>query len=171
MKDRIYKVMSDAGMNQKEFSQETGIAQATLSSIFSGRTSPTLKHADALHHRFPELSMTWLMFGEGDMHAESVPGTSSDGTQDSPGRPSVAPMGQEEDLFSGIYDNGTASSVPSVAPVKASTDVPARAYINNEAAQSVIQTVKYIDKPQRKITEIRIFFDDGTYQTFPGARL
>jgi hypothetical protein len=25
---------------------------------------------------------------------------------------------------------------------------------------------KYIDKPQRKITEIRIFFDDGTYETF-----
>lgn len=28
------------------------------------------------------------------------------------------------------------------------------------------EVVKYIDKPQRKITEIRIFFDDGTYEVF-----
>jgi hypothetical protein len=26
--------------------------------------------------------------------------------------------------------------------------------------------VKYIDKPQRNITEIRIFFDDQTWETF-----
>jgi len=26
--------------------------------------------------------------------------------------------------------------------------------------------VKYIDKPQRRITEIRIFFDDQTWETF-----
>ena len=30
------------------------------------------------------------------------------------------------------------------------------------------EVVKYVDKPQRRITEIRIFFDDGTYETFPG---
>ena len=26
--------------------------------------------------------------------------------------------------------------------------------------------VKYVDKPQRKITEIRIFYDDQTWETF-----
>ncbi|EGC85450.1 hypothetical protein HMPREF9303_0929 [Prevotella denticola CRIS 18C-A] len=26
--------------------------------------------------------------------------------------------------------------------------------------------VKYIDKPQRRITEIRIFFDDQTWESF-----
>ena len=30
----------------------------------------------------------------------------------------------------------------------------------------VRESVKYIDKPQRKITEIRVFYDDGTYETF-----
>ena len=37
----------------------------------------------------------------------------------------------------------------------------------HEAAVSVVrEVVKYIDKPQRKITEIRVFFDDGTYEVF-----
>ena len=30
----------------------------------------------------------------------------------------------------------------------------------------VREEVKYIEKPSRKITEIRIFFDNGTYETF-----
>lgn len=33
-------------------------------------------------------------------------------------------------------------------------------------APVIHEVVKYIDKPQRKITEIRVFFDDGTYETF-----
>jgi hypothetical protein len=37
----------------------------------------------------------------------------------------------------------------------------------HETAVSVVrEVVKYIDKPQRKITEIRVFFDDGTYEVF-----
>jgi hypothetical protein len=30
----------------------------------------------------------------------------------------------------------------------------------------VREEVKYIEKPARRITEIRIFFDNGTYETF-----
>ena len=30
----------------------------------------------------------------------------------------------------------------------------------------VREEIKYIEKPARKITEIRIFFDNGTYETF-----
>jgi hypothetical protein len=30
----------------------------------------------------------------------------------------------------------------------------------------VREEVKYIEKPAKKITEIRIFFDNGTYETF-----
>jgi hypothetical protein len=30
----------------------------------------------------------------------------------------------------------------------------------------VREEIKYVEKPARKITEIRIFFDNGTYETF-----
>ena len=60
--------MKQEGLNQKEFAATTGISPATLSSIFNGRTSPTLNHAEALHRRFPKLNMSWLLFGEGDMY-------------------------------------------------------------------------------------------------------
>ena len=44
----------------------------------------------------------------------------------------------------------------------------------NSAQQTPLNTpktiVKYIDKPERRITEIRIFFDDQTWETFEPKR-
>ena len=36
----------------------------------------------------------------------------------------------------------------------------------NPSKEIVKQEIRYIEKPARKITEIRIFFDDNTYETF-----
>ena len=37
----------------------------------------------------------------------------------------------------------------------------------NRTPKNIAQAaVKYVDKPQRKITEIRIFYDDQTWETF-----
>lgn len=152
MKDRIFQIMKQEGLNQKDFAAMTGISPATLSSIFNGRTSPTLNHAEALHRRFPKLSMAWLMFGEGDMYVK-------DEKKETDSVPTDQSLG-----------NGTLSvdSSLSVASGESNPGLP----LGVDGAPShlpvVREVVKYIDKPQRKITEIRIFFDDGTYETFPG---
>ena len=40
----------------------------------------------------------------------------------------------------------------------------------NTPKEIVKQEIRYIEKPSRKITEIRIFFDDNTYETFRGEK-
>lgn len=67
MKDRIKQLMESQHMNQLLFSQYIGISSASLSSIFNGRTNPSLKTVDAIRKRFPNLNIDWLMFGEGQM--------------------------------------------------------------------------------------------------------
>lgn len=145
MKDRIYQFMKQQGMSQKQFASELCVAEATLSSIFTGRTRPTNALISAIHERFPEVSIPWLMFGEGDMFVgETVKETSAPAPLSSP----------QGDMF--------ASSSPSAQVLDTAippTSTPSPAPILRE-------TIKYIDKPQRKITEIRVFFDDGTYETF-----
>ena len=69
MKDRIFQFMKQQGMSQKQFASELCVAEATLSSIFTGRTRPTNALVAAIHERFPEVSISWPMFGEGDMYA------------------------------------------------------------------------------------------------------
>ena len=38
--------------------------------------------------------------------------------------------------------------------------------IRKDVKEAVLQEVIYKERPVRKITEIRIFFDDNTYETF-----
>ncbi len=145
MKDRIYQLMKQQGMSQKQFANELCVGEATLSSIFTGRTRPTTNIISNIHERFPEVSIPWLMFGEGDMYAgetvsEHLLTTSSD----------VNDVPPAADLF---------SEMRSQEPVSTPTSVPPTMPLMRE-------TIKYVDKPQRKITEIRVFFDDGTYETF-----
>ena len=155
MKDRIKQIMAQEHLNQKEFAATTGISPATLSSIFNGRTSPTLNHAEALHRRFPRLNMSWLMFGEGDMYIkEGQAGSSS---------------GEDGAVLSGdlFADGGAADGLAN--PSKGDSpdlkfDIPS----GTPRMPVMREVVKYIDKPQRRITSITIFFDDGSFETFPG---
>ena len=136
MKDRIYQLMKYQGMSQKEFAATLCVAEGTLSGIFTGRTRPTNNIVNAIHECFPHISINWLMFGEGDMLLDE--GTS-----------------QASDTASGQPDLFTGTTVPSSEVNPTPSPVP-----------QIQEVVKYIDKPQRKITEIRVFYDDGTFETF-----
>lgn len=52
---------------------------------------------------------------------------------------------------------------PTEADTKPANNVP-------EGNVMVREIVKYIDKPQRRITEIHVFYDDGTFETFSGRK-
>lgn len=137
MKNRIYQLMKQQSMSQKEFAGELCIAEGTLSSVFSGRTKPSNNIVQAIHERFPEVSIPWLMFGEGEMLAQQGDTPTESTPSSTPSIDSV-PQG---DLFQGF--------VPQFG-----TTVP-------------VQEVKRpVEVPQRRIVEIKVFYDDGTFQTF-----
>ena len=96
--------------------------------------------------------MTWLMFGEGDMYVDETKNQNNAGD------------GQSADLFSSSLsidaDGGSEQNASYSQSVDYAGGVPGPGIIR--------EVVKYVDKPQRKITEIRIFFDDGRFETFPG---
>ena len=136
MKDRIYQLMKYQGMSQKEFAATLCIAEGTLSGIFTGRTRPTNNIVNAIHECFPHISINWLMFGEGNMLLDEASSQAADAAS------------EQSDLFTSATAPSTeVNSTPSPAP-------------------QIQEVVKYIDKPQRKITEIRVFYDDGTFETF-----
>lgn len=127
-------------MTQKEFASELCIAEGTLSSVFTGRTKPTNNIVSAIHERFPEVSIPWLMFGEGDMLASS--------------QKEALQKSVTEDKQAGSSDGSVQQDMFSTAPSMRTIDHP------------VQEIVKYIDRAPRKITEIRVFYDDGTFETF-----
>ncbi|GAB6959203.1 helix-turn-helix transcriptional regulator [Prevotella aurantiaca JCM 15754] len=149
MKDRIKRLMESQHMTQQTFADFIGISSASLSSIFNGRTKPTLNTVEAIKGKFPTLSLDWIMYGVEPMFKEKV------SELQNPDVSNVLPPNLN------LFDE-----VPS-APLTFTVDE--RRIDENSALtpKDIVKTeVKYIDKPQRNITEIRIFFDDQTWETF-----
>lgn len=132
------------GKTQKDFAEELCIAQASLSAILKGTTKPSAAVVTAVHERFPEVSVNWLMFGEGEMYGSAPVSDVSHVSHVS--HVSAGTDGSQVDELQGDLFS-TPAATPAAVPV-------------------VREVVKYLDKPQRRITEIRVFYDDGTYETF-----
>lgn len=156
MKDRIRQIQEKEKMTQRDFAAALGISPSSLSSIYNGHTSPTNNHVQAIHRRFPEINIEWLLFGEGDMFDDSKSAATTEAADSSTQSDGVRPTSPDESVTT-VSPSGF--SIQSPAP-----DVAAPGQV------IIRETVKYVDKPQRKITEIRIFYDDGTFDTFSGQR-
>ena len=167
MKERIRSIMNGLGMSQQEFAQKLGISPASLSNILGGRTNPTNTHVMAVHRAFPDISVNWLIFGEGSMYAE---GSSGADTASGTGEDGLISLGTTDtesekvpnDLFSAAYQAGLSSS----SPVSTSQLPPRERDLARRAAVYEQKNTNVVDKPRRKIKEIRVFFDDGTYEAF-----
>ena len=137
-------------MTQQSFANYIDITPGTLSGIFTGRTNPTLKTVEAIHSKFPNLNLEWLLYGKGSMFVDQddVPASPSPNTSTSPSEAQL--------------DFNEAPTPPSDS---ASRKESFRS-VHDTPLKSVRYETKYIDKPQRKITEIRIFYDDQTWESF-----
>lgn len=168
MKDRIRKVMESQNMTQQEFADFVHISPASLSSVFTGRTRPTLAIVEAIKGALPDISTDWLMFGSGNMwlsentYYNNVSAGSEQGEVEGG---SAAPNPPHSDVVGGgsaVLDFGGALPTNSSSPANGSY-VPQSGVTDIRFMNSV---VKNNDIKHRTITEIRIFFSDQTWETF-----
>lgn len=154
LKDRIKHLMEDQHMTQQVFADYLQQSPATLSSIFNGRTRPTLNVVDAIRKKFPDISIEWLLYGDGNMYqthtepSEMVPEAPAAGT----------------DLML-QFDS------PTSTPRQMSSPTPTyQQGVRSTRLETLNDEMKYIDKIPRRVTEIRVYYDDQTYETFVPAK-
>ena len=141
--------MQKEAMNAGLFAEKIGISAASLSHILSGRNNPSLDVMMKIRKAFGYVSWEWLLEGVGEM--EYAP-TSAD---------SVNP----ELLDPLSFDENALFAPDGTDDLKNRKEIGVKtsAFATKEV---VHEQVKYIEIPSKKITEIRIFFDNGTYETF-----
>lgn len=156
-KDRIEFLIHDKGLSNVEFSAITGIAPATISHITSGRSKPTLPILKGILNGFPDLNPEWVFLGNGPMYRinkeDHQDEQSSVSPVDTPDLFSSLP--QNEKPFVGMNQNGKNNQVNSKM-------------VNSADLKDVIRDsmVAAMGLRKRQIVEVRIFFDDGTYEAF-----
>ena len=160
MKDRIRQIMESQHMTQQVFAEYISQSPATLSSIFNGRTRPTLNIVEAIKKKIPNISTDWLMFGSGDMYLPD-PGANADTS-----------LPQEEAPLSGengsLFQNPMLDFEATPSNMSGNGAYPTQNFNSVKTTRSDLtpKEIKIVDKPQRKIIEIRVFYDDQTFDVF-----
>ena len=184
-KEKIELIIQDKHMNSTQFCNEVCIAQGTLSHIRSGRTEPTLNILRSISQAFPDINPSWLFYGEGPMYKNADSPTPNQEESDDTYLNNMSDEdvpSDEGQLAFNFQVNPSASSRPTptnssgavaAAPIQgaASSRRPASPASPSPSSplnvqEIVAETLKQQQKPQRKVVEVRIFFDDGTFETF-----
>lgn len=174
--------MESQHMNQQTFSSFLGIAPATLSSVLAERTQPTLKLVQTITRKMPNVNLLWLLEGNGEMLSQSGDSahTGSAGTDPAPSLfPDIdaAANGQHLNSQTTPTGSGGTAGTSSVGfneaqqsgqyPGGGYAQMPTRARGYNGHGHNVQGLdMKNIDKQTRRITEIRVFYDDQTWESF-----
>ena len=145
MKERILQLIQEEGLTNAEFAEKIGISTSSLSHILTERNKPSLEVVMRIHKAYPSINLNWLLYGEGEMKEEDTSGEAASSPSENDENPEIA--GGNPVRFEFRKEN---ASPPPVNTLK----------------EAVKEEIKYIEKPQPKIVEIRIFFDNGTYQVF-----
>jgi hypothetical protein len=99
-----------------------------------------------IHRVFDHININWLLYGEGEMETD------------------VDSYNQLGITAVRMAENGEFPTEGQAADENRK-EMPLQS--GQIATKEVVrEEVKYIEKPAKKITEIRIFFDNGTYETF-----
>ena len=153
--------MEDQHMTQQVFAEFIGQSPATLSSIFTGRTRPTLKVVEDIKAKIPDISTEWLLWGNGSMHISRPEGSSNTISE---------PVVNQEQLLN-FDDPNIASPAGGYQVANNQRVLPGyQQGVRNTHLDLRAEEMKIVDKTQRRVTEIRVYYDDQTYETFVPAK-
>ncbi|KAA6317311.1 hypothetical protein EZS27_032509 [termite gut metagenome] len=147
IKERIQLIMKKERMLSGVFAESIGIQQSTLSHILNGRNNPSLDVVMKIHQKFNYVNLEWLLYGTGELIATN--------------RQTANMLKDKEEpyLFTDVFPVNKVNKVskPHLPPIHAEEN-------KSQDSQS------FIEKKSRKIAEIRIFFDDNTFEIFKSEK-
>ena len=198
-KERIEQIMQVKKLNNIEFCNKTSMAPATLSHILSERTKPTLIVLRNIVDAFPDINPMWVMLGEGSMYGSAngdgsatdnvatthtngfiddfftTNDSTTDGTHQHNGKAHTNPISytqQSNAMQQPASVKPTQQNIANSQPLHTMQpqQLTHTASLSETDIEKVVtSTMTRLQKPQRRITEVRIFFDDGTYECFTTA--
>ena len=153
MKERLEELMNLLHLSPTQFANEIGVQRATLQHILSGRNEPSLKIIMAIHNKYPDVELEWLLNGIGT----AIPQLSQNSKPelDYPLLP-----GMESTFF-----QTEARKTPEYSSLKGEEGFSKQRKLrNNKELKS--ENITSDTSGNKAIKEVVVFFADGTYQKF-----
>lgn len=141
MKERILKIMEREGLTPSKFAEAIGIKRSGMSHIISERNNPSLDVLIKILERFTYVDSDWLLFGKGEMI-----------------RPQLI---AQPDLFTNTSENPGQSQPVTEYHKEMKVDTPV-----NNVKTPVLEQIIHLEKTNRNVSKIMIFYSDNTFETF-----
>ncbi|MBD5310560.1 MAG: helix-turn-helix domain-containing protein [Muribaculaceae bacterium] len=169
---RLKYFISKERLNSSQFADACGIPRPTLSQLLTGRNK---KISDQLigqiHAAFPQLSVLWLLFGEGEMY--NVAGGSSSisaGAFGATEGPSIDVELQDGSLNSDIKVSSSEGMGLNGAPASSSYNASAAILAADYKNLALMKQIEAMKQNARRVVQITIYYDDSTFETFSPAK-
>jgi DNA-binding XRE family transcriptional regulator len=181
MRERIKQIIEREGMTQSQFADFIGVSRPTLSHVIAGRNNPSMEIVMKIRQKFPKINTLWLLDGAGPYAGDAVAGDPegalnedciadavnmhphqvSYGEQVSSDGEPVKSRFYQGELFAenAVFASESTGAAKNRKEMPLQTP-PKAPYLSDTQIEYARKTL------QRKIVEIKIFFDDGTYETF-----
>ena len=157
MVNRIFTFIESLQLTPTEFADTIGVSRASISSIKTGRTQPTLSLVEKIKQRFPEININWLILGEGDA-------------------PIVNRSGQEIELFTddeikaeievtqtSSNDDTAANEYQAVYIAETPRKIEEEPQVINRETNVPVQS---ISERKRSVKKVILLYDDGSFEEF-----
>ncbi len=171
---RLKLFLEQNGISNSQFADTCGIPRPTLSQLLNGRNKKVSDEViSKIHVAYPALNIMWLMFGDGDMFIDNVPGSfeNSDaqnlsktphdgnrffGAASDDLQPSSARRQQQSISFE---EQNPAPRRPASTPL-------------SDTIQNIAKSVGRGAQPsgRRQIVNIMIFYDDNSFESITPMR-
>ena len=157
MVNRIFTFIESLQLTPTEFADTIGVSRASISSIKTGRTQPTLSLVEKIKQRFPEIDINWLILGEGDA-------------------PIVNRSEQEIELFTddeikaeievtqtSSNDDTAANEYQAVYIAETPRKIEEEPQVVNQETNVPVQSTT---ERKRSVKKVILLYDDGSFEEF-----
>lgn len=158
---RLKGFIESEGLTHSQFADRCGIPRPSLSQLLTGRNK---KISDVIvgqiHQAFPELSVVWLLFGEGPMI--NPPVNEAHDYEDPAPYGTYNSVNTDNGLFERQYTNVNGLNTTANTPKRTENK-------EDKSSEEILELQREIEKMRRnprKVTHITVYYDDSTFETF-----
>ena len=156
MVNRIFTFIESLQLTPTEFADTIGVSRASISSIKTGRTQPTLSLVEKIKQRFPNVDINWLILGEGDApivnRGESEIEVFSDDE-----------VKAEIEVTQNLSNNDTANEYQAVYIAETPRKIEEEPQVVNQETDVLVQSTSEI---KRSVKKVILLYDDGSFEEF-----
>lgn len=165
---RLKLFMDSIDVASSQFADSCEIPRPSFSQLLSGRNQ---KVSDVLiskiHSAYPQLSIMWLMFGEGKMLADESSDDSSESSSESPDNDTAKNLHNLQENPSNPPANSGYSNLKGLTPTQNPTQSSIFQQLeDNKKIVELQMQIEKLQKNPRRVAQITVYYDDSTFETF-----